>query len=114
MKTCALALLLALCSCFSGLLANAAGDPPTFDIESHCQNVATFCGRFSCTLQECCLQNEKGAYDYLTGVWDTAPADIRKRCLQRAHFGGQSSYALLKDCMRREMEFIRVRQSFKH
>jgi len=113
MKTCMRAFVLALAGLAAGLAAGHAASFPQFDVDVHCTRVATFGGRFSCTLQECCLRNEQGALDEVSGVWNSVPDEIQQRCLQRADFVGESSYALLRSCVLRELE-IRRAQSLHH
>lgn len=83
--------------------ANAA-ELPRYDVEAHCNQVASMGGTSSSTLLNGCMDMEQKAYDALKGTWEQIPDKARQHCEQVASFGGDGSYNLLKGCIDMEMK----------
>ncbi|MBB3185739.1 hypothetical protein FHR95_003332 [Halomonas fontilapidosi] len=85
---------------------------PRFDVETHCEQVASFGGDFSNTLYNSCVDMEQSAYNGLKGPWASLPANVRNHCHDVASFGGPGSYTLLESCVQMEVSAGSNRSQF--
>lgn len=99
MKTAALVIIALL-----GLSATAhAQEIPRFDVEAHCNAVASFGGDFSNMTYNGCVDMEQSSYNGLKGRWSEIPAATRRECINIATFGGTGDYMTLEGCIDMEM-----------
>ena len=81
-----------------------ATELPRFDVEAHCQQVASMGGTASSTLLNGCMDMEQKSYNSLKQSWEQIPDQARRHCEQVAAFGGGGSYNLLEGCIDMEMK----------
>jgi hypothetical protein len=68
---------------------------PQYDVERHCNKIASFGGDYSATLNNACMRQEQSAYDALKMGWGSYPSQVLDHCDRIASFGGDGSYTLL-------------------
>ncbi|WP_275286907.1 hypothetical protein [Halomonas elongata] len=96
-------------SALSGM-ALASGIP-RFDVEGHCEQVASV-GGSSNMLYNSCIDMEQQAYDNLKPAWSNLPGNIQSHCTDVSSVGGPGSYSLLESCVQMETEAANNRESF--
>ena len=87
---------------------------PRFDVEAHCNEIASFGGAFSESLNSACFEQEQDAYDGLKSDWDRLPTDMKQHCQEIAEFGGGGSYSLLQACIQQEAEAAAKPKTFSY
>lgn len=91
--------------CWLGLVGPGfAAEVPRFDVEAHCEKIASFGGSYSAVLDEACFAQEQQAYDRLKPMWPQLPAEMAAHCEKIASFGGPGSYTLMEACVQQEMQ----------
>lgn len=93
-------------------LAASAAEMPRFDVEAHCQQVASVTGSSSNTLYNSCVDMEQSAYNGLKGQWASLPASVRNHCKDVASVTGPGSYSLLESCVDMEVSAGSNRSEF--
>lgn len=86
---------------------------PTYDVERHCAEIASFGGSPSEFLRRSCFRLEQSAYDALKPRWDALPASMRRHCDSVARFNGSGSFSLLKSCVEMEGRAGQENQQFQ-
>lgn len=90
--------------------ASFAGELPRFDVEAHCQELASF-GGSSNVMFNTCIEMEQQAYNGLKDRWAGLPAGIRNECTDLASFGG-GDYSMLATCVKMETQAAANKKSF--
>lgn len=104
-------LILGLIGLVSAVGPASAQNLPRFDVDRHCQEVASFGGAPSEVIRSGCFDMEQSAYDKLKDSWSDIPGSTRKHCLEVATFGGPGSYSLLEGCLQMERSAREQNQS---
>lgn len=89
-----------------------AQQPPRYDVEGHCETVASFGGEFSNTTFNGCIEMEQSAYNQLKGTWNDLPPNVQNHCHEVATFGGEGSYSTLQGCVQMEVSAGENRSEF--
>ncbi len=79
-----------------------AADPPRYDVELHCDQIAGFTGSYSSEMFNFCVESEQRAYDGLKAHWDALPDRVRGHCNEIAAFVPPGSYEMLAFCVDQE------------
>ncbi len=85
-------------------LTALAGAIPHYDVEQHCDRVASVGGTRSKTTYRACIDREQSAYDALKRDWTALPIEMRSHCDQIAAVGGSGSYGILQTCIQQEQK----------
>lgn len=85
---------------------------PRYNVEGHCEAVASFGGEFSNTTYNGCIDMEQSAYRGLKGAWTGLPGNVRRHCDEVATFGGEGSYSTLQGCVQMELSAGQDRSEF--
>lgn len=93
-------------------IAALAQQPPRYDVEAHCEAVASVGGELSNSTYNGCIRMEQSAYDSLKGGWNDLPPNVMNHCHKVATVGGAGSYSTLKGCVRMEMSAGQNRSEF--
>ncbi|MBR9880776.1 MAG: hypothetical protein GYB17_14910 [Gammaproteobacteria bacterium] len=93
-------------------LTAAADDIPRFDVETHCEMVASIGGEFSNMTYNGCIQMEQSAYNRFRTEWDSIPGGIRRQCEEVATVTGSGSYSTLGGCIDMETQAADNKQTF--
>lgn len=93
-------------------LAASAAEMPRFDVEAHCEQVASISGDSSNMLYNSCIDMEQTAYNGLKGQWSSLPANIENHCRDVASVTGPGSYSLLESCVDMEVSAGNNRSEF--
>lgn len=93
-------------------IAAQAQQPPRYDVENHCEQVAGFGGEFSNTMYNSCIDMEQSAYNNVKRQWGTLPGSIQNHCHEVASFGSPGSYNMLESCIKMEMSAADNRSEF--
>ncbi|MDN3526028.1 hypothetical protein QWY79_12210 [Halomonas sabkhae] len=96
-------------SALSGM-ALASG-MPRFDVEGHCEQVASV-GGSSNMLYNSCIDMEQQAYDNLKPAWSSLPGSIQRHCKDVSSVSGPGSYSLLESCVQMEVDAGSNRSEF--
>jgi hypothetical protein len=91
----------------------ARAEMPVYDVEAHCEGIASFGGASSQSLLNACLRQEQSAYDHLKPSWDALPSAMRSHCDEIARFGGPGSFSLLDACVSQERTAAKENAQFK-
>lgn len=89
-----------------------AQELPRFDVEAHCNTIASFGGNFSNMTYNGCIDIEQASYNGLKGRWSEVPAAVRRECIDIATFGGTGDYATLQGCIDMEMSAASNQSTF--
>ena len=98
--------LLIICGISASSIAQE-GKPPRFDVDKHCEKVASFGGEYSESLFRGCMDMEQDAYNKLKETWTQLPAVMKRHCEKVARFGGDGSYSLFSGCVEMELDASR-------
>ncbi|SFT54860.1 hypothetical protein [Halomonas saccharevitans] len=85
---------------------------PRFNVEAHCEQVASISGDSSNMLYNSCIDIEQTAYSGLKGQWSSLPANIQNHCRDVASVTGPGSYSLLESCVDMEVSAGNNRSEF--
>jgi hypothetical protein len=107
-------LVLVAAGCLPASAALAEPVIPRFDVEQHCEAVASFGGTYSAMMDRACMQQEQGAYDGLKPQWPDLPETVRAHCTEVAAFGGPGSYLMLESCVHMELDAMEEDGGFKY
>lgn len=93
----------------------AQAQMPSYDVEKHCEKIASFGGSRSEMLYESCFDMEQSAYDATKPIWSSLPQAMKSHCNRVAAFGGSGSYSLLQSCidMERSSASNNARREFR-
>ncbi|QTP60943.1 hypothetical protein HNO53_20825 [Billgrantia antri] len=89
-----------------------AQEMPRYDVEAHCEEIASFGGEFSNMTYNGCIQMEQSAYDGLKGQWASLPGNIQRHCDEIATFASPGSYSTLQGCVQMEVSAGQNRGQF--
>lgn len=95
-------------------LVAQAQEMPRYDVENHCERVASVGGDFSNMVYNGCIDMEQAAYNGLRGSWGSIPARTRSHCDRVASVGGSGSYSTLQGCVDMEMSASESRSQFSY
>ncbi|MCK0743549.1 hypothetical protein [Chromohalobacter nigrandesensis] len=89
-----------------------AQQAPRYDVESHCEQVASVGGSPSNTMYNSCIEMEQQAYDNIKQGWSSIPGGTQQHCDQVATVGGAGSYTMLESCVQMETQAADDRSEF--
>ncbi len=84
--------------------AAAQPAPPHYEPRAYCTTLAARTGARTMADLDSCVADEAKAQTALAATWDSVPAPIRERCLNR---NARGSYDMLNICIETELERAR-------
>lgn len=85
------------CLLFSAIAI--AGELPRYDVEAHCEKIATVGGDRSAMMYNGCIDMEQNSYNSARDSWESLPSETQQHCTRIAEVGGAGSYQMLSGCI---------------
>lgn len=91
------ALIVITCLLFSSMAM--ANELPRYDVEAHCEKIATVGGDRSAMMYNGCIDMEQDSYNSIRDMWGDLPGETQQHCTRIAEVGGTGSYQMLSGCI---------------
>ena len=97
----------------TGVASAVAQEIPRFDVEKHCEEVASVSGSSSSMIYNGCIDMEQSSYNSIKKIWGDLDNKIKEHCHEVASFSEPGSYSIYKGCIDMEKSAKENKSEFK-